>query len=69
MLTQKVMIYLSNLIIIILHLVMPKFTLNSDGTFTYQHDGSNNIYDTIYVEVCDIPSIGTTPCCQPILYL
>ena len=41
------------------------FTLNSDGTFTYQHDGSNNIYDTIYVEVCDIPSIGTTPCCQP----
>lgn len=29
------------------------FTLNSDGTFSYQHDGSENLSDSFTYQVCD----------------
>ena len=38
------------------------YTVNADGSFTYEHDGTGNVRDRIYVEVCDIPKAGKSCC-------
>ena len=38
------------------------YTVNPDGSFTYEHDGGGNVRDKIYVEVCDIPQNGVSCC-------
>ena len=38
------------------------YTVNPDGSFTYEHDGGGNVRDKIYVEVCDVPQTGLSCC-------
>ena len=38
------------------------YTVNADGSFTYEHNGTGNIRDVIYVEVCDVPQAGISCC-------
>ena len=38
------------------------YQVNADGSFYYEHDGSGNIRDVIYVEVCDVPQTGVSCC-------
>ena len=39
------------------------YDVNADGSFFYEHDGSGNVRDVIYVEVCDVPQTGEQSCC------